>query len=237
MSDAGQRSLGQLAVGGNLAPVDGEQRRTVALIEDEFVIARDILRPVGMIVIERAHAGKRPYQFVRRNLVAEILIHHLAKESNFRWLGRDRIRISDKVFIGCPDQRELACKRQDEYNASVLCLQQVAILVFKVPADDDVTTLDQPYCLRQRLADHGIRHGANPWPRRIDEDASGFHLAPSAGIQYQLPFVSPLSPRAAGASTNHGTTLGGIERSKYNKAGIIDPTVRIFEAIPKGAFQ
>src|SRR4029453_7979346 len=67
--------------------------------------------------------------------------------------------------------------------------------------------------------------------------ASGFHLAPSAGIQHQLPFVSPLSPRAAGASTNHGTTLGGIERSKYNKAGIIDPTVRILEAIPKCAFQ
>ena len=59
MADLPHGRLRQLSVRRNLAAIDGEQRGlAAAVIENQFVIARDILGLVGVIVIKRAHSRK-----------------------------------------------------------------------------------------------------------------------------------------------------------------------------------
>lgn len=62
-----QRMLGQLAIGGQLAAKDRQQRRLPIIIMDiKRVIAGDRLRRVGFIVAQRAHAGVGPDDIVPR---------------------------------------------------------------------------------------------------------------------------------------------------------------------------
>ena len=109
--------------------------------------------------------------------------------------------------------------------------------MLEAATNDDVAALDQPHGARQRLADDGVCHRADPGPGGIDQDARSLHLASAARVEHQFPFVPPLHPRAAGAGPNDGAMLGGIERIEHDQPGIIDPAIGIFEAVAERAFQ
>ena len=84
MADPLECRLRQFAMCGNLAAVDCEQRRlAVALIDDKLVVSRDIFRLVGTIIVKRTHARKGPHQFVRCNLIPEIVVRRPAQVGDF----------------------------------------------------------------------------------------------------------------------------------------------------------
>src|SRR5262245_52705803 len=57
MSEAIQRLLGQAPIGRDLAAVDRQQRR-LALVEGQDIVAADVLRPLGPVVVQRTHTGE-----------------------------------------------------------------------------------------------------------------------------------------------------------------------------------
>ena len=75
-----QHLFGKTPIGRDLAAIDRQERRfAIALVQDQFIIATDILGLARAIVIKRAHAGKRPNDVGGADLGAEIFIRDPAQ--------------------------------------------------------------------------------------------------------------------------------------------------------------
>ena len=236
--DARHHRFRQLAMGGDLAAVNGEQRREIfLLVEHQFVVAGDVFRLFRPVVIERTHAGERPDQFIGRDSVAEILVHRIAEIIDFGRIWRRRFKIADKVLIRGANQRELIAERQREHHALVGRLKYIAGVVIETAAHDDMAAFDQTHRCFQRLANDSLRHFADPGTCRIDQDARGRNAAAAAAVKHQFPIPAPLDPHAAGARPDIGAALSSIHCVEHDQPRIVDPAVGIFEAVAEQPLQ
>ena len=122
-------------------------------VELQHIIAGDVFRLAGAVVVERAHAGIGPDQFVGRELVAEISVGHIAEIGDLVRIGRRRIQIADEIFIRRADQREVVGERQREDDAAVGGLQNIAAVVIETLAHDDVAAFDQAHARFERCGE------------------------------------------------------------------------------------
>src|SRR5207244_9581433 len=77
-----------------------------------------------------------------------------------------------------------------------------------------------------------LRHIRDPRPCGVDERASSDNLAPAPRIEHELPVAAlAVGPDQPGASADGRAAFGRIDRVEYDEAGIIDPAVRIDEAL------
>ena len=72
--------------------------------------------------------------------------------------------------------------------------------------------------LRERLADHGLRHFADPGPGGVDQDARGGDLAAAAPVEHQLPVLAALDADAACMRANIGAPFDGIHGGEHHQA-------------------
>ncbi len=100
-----------------------------------------------------------------------------------------------------------------------------------------MAAFDQTHRRRQRTADHGLRHFADPGAGGVDQHTRGRDFAAAAGIEHQLPVLPPLGADAAGAGADVGAALGGIERVEHHQARVVDQAIGVLKAETEEALE
>ena len=148
-----QGVLGKAPIGRDLAAIDGEERRlAVTLVEHQGIVAADVLRLAGAVVIERAHAGIGPDHVGGADLGAEIFVDDAAEIFDLL-AGRDHgRRIAGKSAIGGADQREVALEGNGEHDATVHRLQNIGAIMIVKFAHHDMRAFVEAEPVRRRGA-------------------------------------------------------------------------------------
>ena len=232
------RLFGQSTEGGDLAAPYRQQRRLRG-VELQRVVARDGRRVARLVVEQRPHAGIRPHDILRRDRAREVAARLLAQVVRLRCVD---LRATDRTVVldvGGADQREVVLVRDREDDALVGVLEDVGMVVLEQPGHDDVAALDQP----QRLGARHVRMLAQelrgPWAGGIDQRARR-DLSPFAArvVERDLPLAGGASRiHAAPAREHRGTALGRVDGVQRHQARVVDPAVRIDEALGEAWLQ
>ncbi|PMQ07677.1 hypothetical protein JaAD80_27920 [Janthinobacterium sp. AD80] len=233
--------LCQLAVGGDLAAPDIEQRRArrrVAARHFQQVVARDGRGVLRAVVEQRAHARIRPHDVCGRNLALEIAVRGLAQVIDFHLADFDLAHFPLVFLVRGADQGKVVLVGDGEDDALVGILENVGMRMLEQARHDDVAALDQAQALR--LAAAG-RAGKLRRPRscRVDDGACAQGLALAIlGLQGGLPGAAIAARIDAGrAREDVRAVFLRVERVQHHQAGVVDPAVGIHEALAVARFQ
>ncbi|OIQ67565.1 hypothetical protein GALL_508540 [mine drainage metagenome] len=202
-------------------------------IELQNVVPCRFLRGGGPVVEQRPHARIRPDDHVRRHRLAQIGAGGAAQIFDFRRAGVDVGRVAGEVQIGGADQGKVVFIGNQEEDAVVCVLENIAEIPVVQLGDDDVAPLNKANRCRNVCADHRTADVGDPRARRVDQrarpDCAAFPglLVPQG---YRPQAVGAFGRHAGGAGRDRGAAIGGIAGVQHHQAGIFHPAVGIFEA-------
>ena len=168
-----QRMFGELAVGGDLAAEDREHGRLARHVED--IVARDGGRVLGIVVIERAHAGEVVDDLVLGDRRLEIAVHGGEQIVDLALVDRHVLGAALIGNVGGADQRHVAFIGVDEDHPLVGVLEEIGLRPLPELRHDDVAALDEAHAARRVGAGNAVDDILHPRPRRIG-DGPGAHL-------------------------------------------------------------
>src|SRR6202000_188160 len=103
----------------NLAAEDREQRRTLAAVEDQAIIARDRCGRVMPVIDQRAHAAPCMYNILRRDLLRERAVDRGAQIIDLALIDDRLRRVAGEILVSRADHREILLPRDREDDALV----------------------------------------------------------------------------------------------------------------------
>ena len=136
------RVLCELAIGGDLAAVNVEQRRAACvMIELQRVVARDLGWVVVAIIVQWTHTGVGGHDVALRKRLGEIGVGEI--EQILRFILADVWRVKfGHGYIGSTNQRIAFEVRNHEHDSAVPVLQNVGVRRIMHARHDDVRALD-----------------------------------------------------------------------------------------------
>src|SRR5438477_6645742 len=77
-----------------------------------------------------------------------------------------------------------------------------------------------------------------PWTSRVDQCARGDDLPIAARIEHKLPVAAlTIGTHQLGMRTDHRAALGRVDRVEHDQTRVVDPAVRIDEALSECALE
>ncbi len=125
-------------MGGDLPPINRQQRRAARRVQFEHILAGRSLGFAHTIIVERADPGIAPHHILGPDRICKIFANRVAKI--FDLLGR-RLhlgRIAVIVAIGGTDQREVVLVGNDKNDSAITVLEHVGTIVLVQFAHHDV---------------------------------------------------------------------------------------------------
>ncbi len=227
-------SLGQLAVGGELAAEHRQQRRAIGFAgQFQRVVARHRLRRIGLVVAQRAHPGVGPDHVFGGDLAGEVGVDHLAQvvdlgvaDLGFAWAAL-------VLHVGGANQRVVLLIRDDEDDAVVLVLQDISLFALMDARHYHVAALDEANAAWGFLVQALVIEGLDPGAGCIDQAAAGdVELLAPLPLQSQGPvFGAAHRLDAAGAGLHVGALVARHHGVEHHQPGVVDPGVRVLEPL------
>jgi hypothetical protein len=234
-----ERMLGKLAISGDLAAEDRQQRRVaVRGVELEHVVARDRRWVFRAVVVERAHAAVGPDDVRRGDRTRQIGVGDRAQVVDLVSRNARRVVVDDRD-VGRTDQREALLERDDEDDALVGILQDVRVRLGMHARHDDVTALDVPDLRANRVRTDLVEQLLDPGSGGVDHRAREHILALSgAPDQCRTPqAVLAMCGREPRPHANIGAQLARRNCVENDQSRIVDPCVRVDEAFAEAVFE
>ena len=231
-----QGGFGQAAVGGDLAAEDGQERGgSGGGVEFEDVVSCGFLRGGGTVVEEGADAGIAPDRHIGGDLFAEVGAGGAAEVFDFIGAGADARGVAFEVEVGGADERKILLVGDQEEDAAVGVLEDVAGVVVVELAHDDVAALDQPDRRRHVGADDRTGNLRHPGAGRIDQGA-GTNFGVVFERDQPVVFVA-FGGDAGGSWGDCGSPFGGVPGVQDDQTRIFHPAIGVFEAFGELGFE
>ena len=144
------------------------------------------------------------------------------------------------IHVGGADQGKFALVGNGKDDTAVCTLKEIAFVMIKQTARDDMTALDQTHPFGRLDVQRIIDNIRNPRACRIDQHPRGYRLAHTGFsiFNVDMPNIGNAT-RLDHLGTHHylRSTLLRIPRIQHHQPRIIDPAVRIFKCARVGSLQ
>ena len=239
--------FGQLAVGGQLAAEDGQQRGFAPrrALEAEGIVAADLGGGLALLIQQRPYPGVGPDHVVVAELLVEVAVHRVEHVALLLGRAVNRAGVVAVLDVGGADQGEVLLVGNGEQDAAVGVLEDVGVIALEGLAHDDVRAAHQPQ-LGGLVGAHDLRvdlrgPGAGGVDQRPRPDL-GFSAV--FGLQGQGPVAGVVAAAGlgdGGAGAHGGAPGFGVHGVEHHQPRVLHPAVGIEETaldpvLQRGAF-